>query len=215
MPESHEVTDREQVGRFGFRHCGRDVDAQLLGGAAQDRHVADRLGGGDEQQPLGAGSQRPDPGLESVLELSGDRLLAAVLQLARELGRRQGPGQLEQCERVAPRLGQDPVADPRFETPRGHRGDERAGIAVPEAPDLLLRQPVHRMVGDGVPQREQQQDALGKEAPRDEGEGLGRDVVEPLDVVDQADQRVGIRDIGEDAEHGQPDEEPVRRVSRT
>lgn len=59
--------------------------------------------------------------------------------------------------------------------------------------------------------REDQAHRLRPQSARDEGEDLRRGAVEPLLVVDQADQRPLLRDLGQQPEHGQTDQEPVRR----
>ena len=45
----------------------------------------------------------------------------------------------------------------------------------------------------------------------DETEDLRRGVVEPLRVVDNADQRLLLGDLGEQCQRGQPDQKPVGR----
>ena len=63
----------------------------------------------------------------------------------------------------------------------------------------------------GFAQGEKHHDRLGRQPARDEAEDLGRRSVEPLPVIDQADQWLGFGDVGEECEHGKPDEEPIRR----
>ena len=66
----------------------------------------------------------------------------------------------------------------------------------------------------GLTHREHQRDRLGQEAPRDERQRLRRGPVEPLGVVDQADERLLLGHLGQQAEHRQTDEEAVRRLPR-
>ena len=54
-------------------------------------------------------------------------------------------------------------------------------------------------------------DALGTEPARDETQHLRRCLVEPLDVVKEAYQRLRLGDVRQQAQHREPDEEPVRR----
>ena len=51
-------------------------------------------------------------------------------------------------------------------------------------------------------------DSAGQ-APGHEREHLGRGPIKPLDVIDQAEQRLLLRRVGEQAEHGQPDEKSI------
>jgi hypothetical protein len=48
-----------------------------------------------------------------------------------------------------------------------------------------------------------------REAPGHEPHDLGRGVIEPLCVVDDADQRLVLGDLSQQREGGQPDQEPV------
>ena len=53
-------------------------------------------------------------------------------------------------------------------------------------------------------------DRLGHQAARDEGQCLHRHLVEPLGVVDDTEQGLAVRGGGHQAEHREPDQEPVR-----
>jgi hypothetical protein len=52
---------------------------------------------------------------------------------------------------------------------------------------------------------------LCRQPPRREPQRLRRGLVQPLLVVDQADQGVLPGYLPQQAEHGEPDQEPVRR----
>ena len=67
------------------------------------------------------------------------------------------------------------------------------------------------MVADARARRTDERDALGEEAPGDEPQDLDGGVVEPLRVVDDADQRLVLGDLGEQRQRGKPDQEPVGR----
>ena len=91
------------------RHCRFDAQPDQLRCAHQQRRVARRLGRGEEQEPLSLVGHRPDPSEEALLEASGEWLRRAHAEPARKLGRRQSARKLEQCQRVAARLGEDPL----------------------------------------------------------------------------------------------------------
>ena len=55
---------------------------------------------------------------------------------------------------------------------------------------------------------------LGPHPSRDEAEDLARGGIQPLRVLDEAEQRPLLRHGGQQAEHGQPDQEPVRHLTR-
>ncbi len=52
-------------------------------------------------------------------------------------------------------------------------------------------------------------DRLGQQAPGHERERERRRLVEPLSVIDDAQQRPLLSGLGQEAERGQPDQEPV------
>ena len=56
-----------------------------------------------------------------------------------------------------------------------------------------------------------ERDPLGEKTAGDEAEDLRRGAVEPLRVVDDADERLLLGDLGEQRQRGEPDQEPVRR----
>ena len=78
---------------------------------------------------------------------------------AGQLRRGQPARQLEQRERVAARLGDDPIADPRVERPGDRRVQQRAGRRRRPSPSITqLRQPVERGLVAGLAHREHQPD---------------------------------------------------------
>jgi len=80
-------------------------------------------------------------------------------------------------------------------------------------PDYQLRQP--RQLVARNPRREDQADRLRYQAARHEPEDLRRGAIEPLLVIHQADQRLLPCHLRQQAQHGQADQEPVRRRPRT
>src|SRR3984885_13571972 len=101
---------------------GVDAQSDQLRCAYQQRPVTSRLCCGEEQEPLGLVGHRPDPSKETLLEASGQWLSRAHSKPARELDRRQSARELEQCQRVAARLGDDPLYHPLIDA----SGDRRA-----------------------------------------------------------------------------------------
>ena len=89
---------------------------------------------------------------------------------------------------------------------------QRPGIAVSEPSDGQLRQPSQDVIADTGAGRAHQRDLLGQQAAGHEPEDLRGGVVEPLGVIDDADQRLGLGDLGQQRQGGQPDQEPVRGV---
>ena len=132
---------------------------------------------------------------------------------ARQLGGRPAPRQLQQRERVAVRLGHDAIAHALVERARHHRLQQRPRIVVVQPADDELRQPVEGPLAGRLAHGEDQPDRLRAQPARHERERLRRRRVEPLRVVDDADQRPLLRRVGQQAQDRQPDEEPVRRVA--
>ena len=107
------------------------------------------------------------------------------------------------------RLGHDLVADPRIQRPGQRRVQQRPRIIFPQPPDHQLGQPRQVTGRDTGP--EHQADRLRPQPARDEREDLRRGAVEPLLVIDDAHQRPVPGHLGQQAQGGQADQEPVRR----
>jgi hypothetical protein len=159
--------------------------------------VADRLRRGDEQDGPGLGGEPVEPSQEALLEATRQSGGAYQTEAAGELRRRHPPRQLEQCQRVAMALGHDPVADRGIERGLQVVHQERAGIAVAEPSDGQQGELGEEVVTDARARRTHERDPLGEEPAGDEPDDLGRGMVEPLHVVDDADERALLRDLGE------------------
>ena len=107
----------------------------------------------------------------------------------------------------SPRLGDDPVADALVELELEPRVQQRPGVAVdsPRTSSSGTCQHLARF-----PRREDEPHRFGEQAAGDEGERLRRGLIEPLRVVDDAQQRASLGRLGEEAEGREPDQEPVR-----
>ncbi len=112
-------------------------------------------------------------------------------------------------ERVAAGLGDHLVADPRVKWPGEHRVQQRPGIGLPQALDHQFRQ--SRQPVDGNPGREDHTYRLRFQAARHERQRLRRCAIQPLLVIHQADQRLFLGHVGQQAQHRQADEKAVWR----
>ena len=211
VPEPHPGPELDQAGLQ--RRGGRlRPDTQPVGRAPHQRQVAVRLGRREQQQPLGLRRQGLQLPPEAALDPSrepGAGPGSQEAEPARQLGRGHPPGQLKQRQRVALGLGHDQVPDPNVQRPAQRRVQQRPGLVVGQTLDVQFRQSgqrVARLAG-----REHHPDRVGGQPPGDEAQGLRRRLVQPLLVVDHADQRALPGHVAEQAEHGQPDQEPVRR----
>jgi hypothetical protein len=61
------------------------------------------------------------------------------------------------------------------------------------------------------PRSEHEPNRLGQQAPSHERQRLRRGIIEPLGVVDDAQQRTRLRRLREQTDCGQPDEKPIGR----
>jgi hypothetical protein len=105
-------------------------------------------------------------------------------------------------------LRDHPVADSRIDRPGQHRVKQRARIGLLQSLDHQLRQP-RQLLARNV-SRDHQADRLRRQAGH-EPKDLRRGVIQPRLVVHQADQWLLLGDLGQQTQHGQADQEPVRR----
>ena len=166
-------------------------------GSMESRSAARHSSGGVPQRVR---CRQQDQSLRRLGQ-SGDAPQVLLLQLTRKIarrGRREAPGslrrahplrQLHQRQRIAPGLGDDPVADAVVEPARHGSRQQGARIRLIEAFERQLRQAVERAGGGRLAQREHHRHRFRQQAPRDESERLHRRGVEPLRVVHQAQER--------------------------
>ena len=209
MAEAHPGAERDQLCRLR-RRDGVGSDPESLGRPPQQRDVADRLGRRREHQPLGPGRERFEAPQEALLDVAGQRPRVGKAESARQLGGRQTAGQLDQRERIAARLGDDPVPDPLVEHSGQRRGEQRTGVAVRDPLDGQLRQTGEPIRVAGLADGEHHRDPLREQAPCHERERLRGRAIEPLHIVDQAHQRLRLGRLGQEAQHRQGDEEVIR-----
>ena len=124
-----------------------------------------------------------------------------------QLRRAQPARQLEQRQRVAPGLRDYPVADPLVQH-EPHRGvQQRPCVAVAQAAHLQLGQVLKLLAR--FTRGEHDPDRLGQQPPRHEGQRQRRGLIQPLRVIDDTQQRTLLGHLREQAQHRQPDEEPI------
>jgi hypothetical protein len=184
MPKQHAGADLEQAG-LGCRRRRLRGDAEPLGRPPHQHRIADRIGRRQLQQAPAILRKQLKPPPEALLDPPRQRHRVGKGESTRQLGRGHPPGQLHQRERVATGLGHDPVVDPRIQRPGEHRVQQGTRIGLPQALDHQLRQP--RQLVAQNPGREHQADRLCSQPAGNEPNDLGRGLIEPLRVVDQAD----------------------------
>ena len=98
-------------------------------------------------------------------------------------------------------LGEHPLSHVVVQQHGHHRAQERPCVLLLEAADDQFRQPHGLGVAVGGACGEDHGDRLGEQAAGCEGERLRRGAVQPLGVVDQADQGLLLGGLGKQAEH--------------
>ena len=127
---------------------------------------------------------------------AGDR------ETTRQLVCGAAPGQLQQRQGVAARLGDDLVAHPFVQRPGEHRVQQRPRIRLARPLDQELREPRELLAGHT--RREDQAERLRSQPTGDEGQDLTRRLVQPLLVVDQAQQRLLLGHLRQQAQVASP-----------
>jgi hypothetical protein len=209
MTETHPRSELDQSQSLGWER-GIGGDSELLGCAPQQDGVPHRFGRSGQQQPLRLGRKRPKLPAEALFDAVCERQRVGKTEPAGKLRRRQSARQLHQREWVPPRLGDDPVSHALIQPARDHRLQQRAGVSVIQSREDELWKSRQLPDFDGFTQREDHGDRFRQEAARDERQCLRRGLVEPLRIIDQADERPFLGHHGEQPEHREADGEAIR-----
>ena len=210
MGELDPTADPEQAG-FDGGLAGDHAEPEAVGGSMQQHEIALRLGCRDKHEQPSVARELAQSLGEALLDLAGDSLAAREPEPAGELGRVPRAWELEQRERVAVTLRHDLLE---------HGFVERTLDVVQRAARALRsRQALEDQLGklastsSPMPERaaHDDRDPFGEETTGDEAEDLSRGAVEPLGVVDDADQRLLLGDVGEQRQRRQPDQKAIRR----
>lgn len=132
MPKAHQSGDVEQ----SRLHCGigrAGIDVQLLRCAPQQVHVADRLGGGGQQQSLCRRRQCADPLHITPLDAAGHRSGGRPPEPVGWFRLATAVGEFQQRQGVAARFGEDAVADALVCRTSSRRIQQCLGIDVVQA----------------------------------------------------------------------------------
>jgi hypothetical protein len=164
----------------------------------------------DEEQALRVLGKPANALEEDLLDPARQRQRLGERLGAGELRRRERRGHLEQRERVAVRLLDQPVdhgdidvqAGSAFEQRRRRLGVERADE---ERGDAGRFETAHVSFS----RSEDHEDPLGLEAPCHEQQRVGRGVVEPVRIVDEAQDRTPLRQLREQGQARRRDEEAL------
>jgi hypothetical protein len=190
-------------GRRGFRG-----NAEIAGRAPDDGRIAHGLGRSDEQELARAGRKRAEAAAVALVGRAGHGP-HQYAEPAGELGRRPAADLLQEVQRIAVGLGDDPVGHAVVERRAQHRSQQVARIGLRQAFHAQIGKPAE--VRTAIAGAEDQQNGLGVQPPCGEGQRLRGSSIEPLRIVDQAYQRRGLGTLRQQAQRRQAHEEAVRR----
>src|SRR6266581_3429936 len=130
---------------------------------------------------------------------------------SRQLGRGQLPGELDDRHRAPFRFPYDPPGQVGIERPGHRRPQQLQGVVFGKAADTDVRNALQQHAAvSGIASTEYQRDPLGVYPSSHHGEDLEGLLVEPLRVVDHAQQRRAGGSVGEERERGQANGEAIR-----
>jgi hypothetical protein len=208
MTKPHARVELDQPG-LDRGSPGLSRDPEPLGCPPHQHRLTRRIRRRDQQQHSGLVRQGREPPPEALLDPPRERHRVRECEPARQLRGRQPARQLQQRQRVTARLGDDLVADPRVQRPWERRVEQRSRVALAQALDHELGQSRY-----GVARRargKHQADRFRLQPTRDEREGLRRGAIEPLLVIHDANQRLLLGHVREQAQNRQADEKAIRR----
>jgi hypothetical protein len=209
MMEGHALRECQQSVR---RLKGRERDPESLARPLQEQRIADGLGRCHQQQAsrvFGEGLESPDVAL---LDLLREIARFRYSEPAGQLRRCQPSGQLEQGERVPACLREDPVEHWPVQHEAHGRAQQRAGITVDQSAHLESRQ-VPKLLAR-IAGCEHERDWLSQQPASDERERQRRGMIQPLRVVNDAEQSTLLSHLRHQAQHSQADEKPIRGGAR-
>ena len=118
-------------------------------------------------------------------------------EAARQLRGSHAPRQLQQRQRIATCLGDDPVADVVIESASDDSREQSARVLLGEPSQLQLRQAYELGFVGRLADSEHDHHRLRQQPSSDKSEDLTGGVIEPLRVIDQAQQRPLGGDLGQ------------------
>ena len=207
MPEDHAVGGHvDEPAPLGRLEVAR-VAAELRGGGDEGRQGGAVVGRGQQQDRPGRLPEGAHLPAEVLLEPSRCRQRR---DRRRDRGRRGRMGrQLDDGERIAPGLRDDAVGDVAGQAPHG--GGETSGVGGTQPREREALHPGRGERGVTVPGGEDGRDRVGVQAADGEEQGVDRRLVEPLGIVEQAQERPVAGDLGEQRQRRRTRQHPLDR----
>ena len=212
MAKRHPGAECDQT--RGFRRPHRFRGRAPSRSAARHNSVGSPVGSAaaSQEQPLALGGQTLDSLAETLLDPARQRQRGRQGEAARQVRRRQSARQLEQCERIPTRLGDESLAHALVQRHTHHRGEQFARVGVRQPFEPQLRQPRQLIELARLALREHEARSTLPQPPGDERKHLCRRLIEPLRIIDQAQKRLLFGSVGEQAQQGQADEKRSGRA---
>ena len=212
-PPGHRPANRSSASTLSATDSGIPSSP---GGPPYEGRVARRIGGRNEQPATRVARKPGQAPREALLDARRQRHRRGQPEPACELYRGQSTRQLQQRQRVAARLQNDPIQHVFVQASGQDRLQQRPRITMPQGLDGKLRQPGERAAR--LTSGEHDRDLLGQQAAGHERERARRRMIEPLRVVDDAQERSLLRRLGQQTERPPvrpgTDREPARQAAR-
>jgi hypothetical protein len=109
------------------------------------------------------------------------------------------------------RASDDPRPDARIHRSLDHRVEQPASVRLAQAGNDELGQASELLPIGWLPYRHDEHNSLGQQPTRNEGDRLCRNAVEPLRVIDQADERSLLGAIGQQIQDREPNQKAIGR----
>jgi len=156
------------------------------------------------QQHLRIRGELPHPPQEGLFEpvTDGQWVGQRIMPVALFWG--QLAGSFEDGQRVAACCCDDPRGYAWVDRSTGRPLEKLVGVALREAADAQARErPQAGVEVGGLPDGEQQPDPVGQQPACHEAEDIGRLLVQPLRIVDRAEDRPGLGGVGEQRQYAE------------
>ena len=196
-----------------LHRSGRLLHVEAESGRAplKEHRVAQRLRRGGEDEQLGRRGKELEPPRVALFDLPGHRLFIGQPETAGEFGGAPRAWQLDEGERVPVALGDDLVAHGCIERSTDILERQRSGLALAESTDDDLGEPGEDLVAAAGTRGADDRDPLREDPAGDETQDLSRSTIQPLGIVDDAENGSILRGVREQRQRRKADEEPVRR----
>ncbi len=212
VAEPHRGAGKRQ--HAGLGHVGRGrirVDAGLCRRAPQPAPLTGRVGRDQQRERLGVWRQAAYLAQEVVLEPLAQRKWLRQAGAAGELVGRVLGTEFHQRERIVAGIGQDAVDRLRGQGSASHRAEQLTGLGVGQAIHRDRRKLLEHLLGGRLAYASDEADAVRMQAAGNETEHLRRFGIQPVRVINNAQQRLGLSRPGKQRERRQSHQEPLRR----